>query len=330
MAYLRILLGLVVSAICIVALLTQVDLERTWTTLTQAQPLWLLLTVGVLVLNMVSKAIVWRLLYYPVTGLHLRNLFSTLYIGYLVSTVTPMRLGEVARAYLVTKTEPVTFSQSVGTVLVEKVLDLLTVLAFLAALSLLVPLPELAVPGWVLAAFGLVGLVGLLGLAYLPRGPLLRALTAMQRRLPLVRRLDLAALVGPFLDALAVLRYREVVAALTFWQVVVWLESALGNYLVMVALGLPAPFAAAVFVTIVTSLGMIVPSAPGYVGVFHYLSVVAVTAFGVDASQAMSYALVSHAVTYGSFVVGGLYYVWRGGYHFGDLLARRHAAPTAL
>jgi len=330
MAYLRVLIGIAISAICIVALLSQVDLQLTWLALTNAQPAWLVLAVLVLLATMETKAYRWGLLYYPTRGLRLGHLTSALYIGYMVSALVPMRLGELVRAYLIGKTEPVSFSQSVGTVLVEKVLDVVTILAFLAVLALLVPLPELAVPGPALAALGLGGLAVLLGLAWLPREPLLNLLARLQLHLPGSRRWNLVKLVGPFLEALAVLRHRQLLPALAFWSLLNWGLSAFINYLVMQALGVPAPFAAAVFLTVVTNLGMVVPSAPGYVGVFHYLAVVSLAAFAVDASHAMGYALVLHALVYGTFIVGGLFCVWRGGYRLADLWPGRGPAATPV
>src|SRR5829696_7784091 len=143
MAYLRILLGLAISAGCIAALLTQIDLGLAWAALTRANPLWLLLALVILAVTMFTKIYRWGLLYYPTTGLRLRNLTSALFIGYMVLSLVPLRLGELVRAYLIGKTEPVSFSQSVGTILVEKVLDVATILLFLAGLAVFGLLPPL-------------------------------------------------------------------------------------------------------------------------------------------------------------------------------------------
>jgi glycosyltransferase 2 family protein len=323
MAYLRILAGLAISAGCIAALLTQIDVGLAWSALTRANPLWLLVALAVLAATMFTKIYRWGLLYYPATGLRLRNLTSALFIGYMVLSLMPMRLGELVRAYLIGKTEPVSFAQSIGTILVEKVLDVATILLFLAGLALFGLLPPLAVPGPALAALGLVPLAGLIALAALPREAVLALLARLQRHLPGSRRWNLVKLVGPFLDALAVLRHRQLLPALACWSVVNWVLSALVNYVVMRAFDLPLPVAAAVFQMVVINLGMIVPSAPGYVGVFEGLSVVALTPYGIDATQALAYALALHTVVYGTFIVVGLWFVWRGGYHLRELWSGR-------
>jgi glycosyltransferase 2 family protein len=329
MAYLRILVGLAISIGCVAALLTQIDLERTWQALTRAHLGWLVLAIVLLLITMEAKAYRWGILYYPTRGLRLRNLTAALYIGYMLNSLLPARVGELARAYLIGKTEPVTFSQSVGTVLVEKVLDVVTILLFLVGLGLFGLLPALAVPGWVLAAMGFGGLAFLFAMAWIPQKTIFRIVARAQLLLPLPRRFNLVSLLGPFLDALAVLRHGRLLPALAGWSLFNWGMSAIVNYVAMQAFDLQAPFAAAIFLMVVTNLGMIVPSAPGYVGVFHGLAWVALAPYGVDPNTAAAYAAVLHAAVYGTFIVLGLWFAWRGGYRFADLWPGRRAAATA-
>jgi uncharacterized membrane protein YbhN (UPF0104 family) len=55
---------------------------------------------------------------------------------------------------------------------------------------------------------------------------------------------------------------------------------------------------AAVLVLVVVNLGIMIPSAPGYVGTYHALAMLALSAFGVEPTLAFSAALVMHAVQY--------------------------------
>jgi len=330
MTYLRILIGLAISIACVIALLTQINLELTVAALGRAQPAGLALAVGVLLVTMLTKSYRWGLLYYPTRGLHFGNLTSALFIGYMVSSLVPMRLGELVRAYLIGKKEPVTFGQSVGTILVEKVLDIVTILGFLAVLGLVMPLPpQVAGSAPLLVATGLGGLAVLFGLAWLPREKVLRVLARLQLYVPGSRRWNLVKILGPFLEALAILRYWRVLPALAFWSVLNWSLSALISYVVMIAMDVPAPFAAAIFLMVVSNLGMVVPSAPGYVGVFHALAVLSLGAFGVDPSYAMGYAVVLHATVYSTFIIVGLLCAWRGGYRLSDLRPGQGGAAPA-
>jgi uncharacterized membrane protein YbhN (UPF0104 family) len=86
--------------------------------------------------------------------------------------------------------------------------------------------------------------------------------------------------------------------------------------------------AAILFVVVLTSTGQAVPSSPGYVGVYHAASVLALTAFGVDTATALGIALITHALSYGSLVVVGLVALWTGGYTFDDLLKGTRSQPV--
>jgi hypothetical protein len=326
MAYLRVFVGLGISAACVALLLTQIDLHQTGAALGRAQPFWIVVGVFVLLVAMVAKAIRWGVLFYPVEGLQLKNLFSALSIGYMILSVVPMRLGELVRAYLIGRTEPVTFTQSVGTILVEKVLDVLTILAFLAVMGLFVQLPEMAVPNWVLAAIGLGGVGVLVVLAWLPRRQIVHVLARLQLALPGSPRFNLVKIVGPFLDALAILRYPKLLPPIIGWSLVNWTLAAVLNYVGFLALGIEAPVAAAIWLMVVTNLAMILPSAPGYVGVYHSFTVLALSAFAIDRNLAAGYAIVMHALVYGTFILVGLFFVWRGGYRWSDLWPGHGAA----
>jgi hypothetical protein len=81
----------------------------------------------------------------------------------------------------------------------------------------------------------------------------------------------------------------------------------------------------------VTNLGMAVPSAPGYVGVFHSAVVLSLAPYGVPPTAATAAAIVLHAVIFGMFIVGGIYYLARGQgtqAGLGGLVAQARAATS--
>ncbi|HEX7587138.1 MAG TPA: lysylphosphatidylglycerol synthase domain-containing protein, partial [Anaerolineae bacterium] len=86
--------------------------------------------------------------------------------------------------------------------------------------------------------------------------------------------------------------------------------------------GVPLPASAAFLVMTVTSLVVVIPSSPGYVGIFHYAAVLTLTTvFGVDKSNALSYAVVIHAVSYIWLMVVGVFSIWKEGLTYQRLQA---------
>jgi len=164
------------------------------------------------------------------------------------------------------------------------------------------------------------------GLHYLVLGGMLVArrrvvqlVEAAEQRLAALRRLRPSLLATSFFDGLAALGRRETLQGLLLWSVLVWVGAGMTIWTGVAGAGVSAGVAAILLTLVVTNIGMAVPSAPGYVGVFHGLVVLSLQPFGVDPSHALGAAIIIHAIVFGNFVVGGLWFMLRGGYSLGAL-----------
>jgi hypothetical protein len=70
------------------------------------------------------------------------------------------------------------------------------------------------------------------------------------------------------------------------------------------------PFVAALFLLAVLEVGVAVPSAPGKLGVFHYLCVLALGVFGVQRQEAIAYAVLLHVVVFVPPSLLGALFLW--------------------
>jgi len=307
----RFWIGIAISLICLILALKDIHFAEIGRALGQANYLFLIPALAALLVGLGIRAIRWKLLFYPQRDLRLGKLFSVMNIGYLLSNVFPARVGDLARAYLIGDLEKVSVARALSTVVVERVLDVITVVLFLALLIPFVPLPPWAARSGLVAGVIFVALALLLIAVSSQKE---RGLRLVARLLGLVPRLDgekwLGSL-GSLMDGFAVLRAQGALPGLILWSLLAWTCSALINYFVMLAFDPHLPFTAAVFVLCVTVLGMTVPSSPGYVGVFDYLTVVALSLFAVEKELALSYALVLHAVLYISMSLMGLLGLWQ-------------------
>jgi uncharacterized membrane protein YbhN (UPF0104 family) len=89
------------------------------------------------------------------------------------------------------------------------------------------------------------------------------------------------------------------------------------------ALHLELPISAIILAVIMTTLGMLVPSSPGYIGVFEYLVILALAPFSVPKEQALGFALVWHAVNYLTLSLSGVVALWVHGTSLGQVLRWR-------
>jgi len=350
MKTLRITIGLIISLICLALLLRGVHFAEVAAALAGVNYLWLLPAFVLHAASIWGKVIRWGMLFYPREGIRRSNLFAAMMVGYMGNTILPARLGEVARAYFVGKTEGLSKSLALSTIVVEKVLDVCILLLFLAVL-----LPFVALPAWIQRSSLLLTLTvltlfaAILTAAY-RKDSMLRLADSILSRLPGLNpgpgalpadnrpsairyqpsaiRHQLYAIrhqLDSALSAFTVLRRGRVHAILWMWSLVIWILSALFAYAIMLAFHITAPFAAALLLLSVTGLGMTVPSSPGYIGVYHYLVVTSLSLFGVDRELALSYAFVLHLLAFLPVSLLGVFYVWKESLSVGQL-----TAPTAV
>lgn len=299
------LIGGAISAICLVLLLRQVDLAQTGAAFAQADVGWLALSVLSMAVALWLRCWRWQLLFLPQDRVSLWGSTSATLIGYMFNTVLPGRVGELIRASLLGQAERISPARAIGTIFVEKILDVLVLLMALGGLVTLLPLPPEITGMGVKASVAF----GALAVAFFVAGYLRRPLVAWTERrldpLPVLARLRPSRVLHLVLDSADALRRPGLLATHVVLSVLLWGVALLTVWLTMRAFHLDVPWTVAALVLVTTNLGMTVPSAPGYVGVYHYIAVQTLRLFNVDESAALAFAFALHALGFGSFTLAG-------------------------
>lgn len=311
---------------------------------------WLLVAaVAVGTFGFVLRAMRWRVLLTPVsprTGF--RSRFAGVSIGFMANNVLPARVGEFARAYALSRLEPITASAAFGTLVVERFMDGVVLLLFLV-----LPIFTPGFPSDVLSAGtgalllrGAVALVALvlLALVIMAVWPRLFVRVAHQvaRFLPKSFAVPVLAGLDAFLNSLAILRDPKLLTLGFAWTVFFWTWHGLSFWLGMLAFGIDTGFVSAIFTEAVVGFGVAVPAAPGFFGTFHASANVALSeVYGVDPAQSLAFAFGYHFGGWIPITLIGLYYAWRLGFSLGDVggaeerveheveqAARRGGAPS--
>ena len=302
----RLWIGLILSALSVYLVVRGVSWSEVVRALVGVHIPFVLLAWSIVLVTLAAKMERWRLLFWP----HHRNLgrtklFGIMLAGQLMNFAFPGRVGDMARIYYVGEGGNVRRAHALTTIAIEKTVDLIMTLALLAVL-----LPIMSVPTWLQdSAVGLTVLTALLtliliGLAWWGQGALpwlALPLHLLPQRFskPLHEQLNLA------LTGLGALRQTEIVVGVVFWSVVVWITSVATNYYVFQGVGLNLSWQAALFLLLVLMLGVAVPSSPGKIGVFHYLTVLGLVPFAVPKSLALSVSLVLYVIAYSPAVLVG-------------------------
>lgn len=323
----RFWIGLVLSLVCLYFAFRGIDVSQLGAALAQASYPLLIPALIVIGSAQVVRAYRWGTLFYPDPSPPLGRLFSALSIGYLISTILPARLGDVVRAMLIGGRQGKRVAQSLSTVIVERALDVFCIIALLVLLLPFVSLPPILSQSAITIVAIFLILSASLWLAVWQRQRTLGLVHWLLNRMPRLDPERWTQRVSGLLDGLAILHAPRELAKVTLWSFVIWGGGGvLYNFLVMKAFGLDALvnpagslLAAAAFVQVVVALGATVPSSPGYVGVYHAGVLLALAAFGIPQTEALAYALVSHAANFGLLIVIGAFYLWREGLSIGQL-----------
>ena len=139
--------------------------------------------------------------------------------------------------------------------------------------------------------------------------------------IPGIRRFDLERRISTITAGSSALFQRDAALQLVGWSVFTWSMAALTNYLTFLALGIEAPFLAALLLLAALHLGVAVPSSPGRIGVFHYICILSLSLFSVDRNLALSYGLVLHLIVFAPMMSLGVWFLWKENYELSKLKA---------
>lgn len=323
----RILLGSAVSLILLVVIFRNTDWGEMLAAL-RAANYWLLgLAVFVTFLGVVGRAFRWRALFWPENGLSAGALFDAVNVGYLANNLLPARAGDVLRAYFAGEWAGASVTHALSTTVVERVVDILLIVALLFALLPFLPLPPALVEAGLVVGGAFVAVsVVMVGLS-LQRERGRRFLAALLRLVPKLDADTWSERLISLLDGFAILRAPGPLARVLAWSVIVWIEGILVYLLTFRAFGLGALSPAVAVLTIcAAALGMALPSAPSAAGVFHGAAFAVLVAFSVPDDLARTVAVALHAVNFLTLTLMGFWSLARRGLSYGDL-TRQAAAP---
>lgn len=302
--------GALISILLIGAILYFVDWSRVILALRSANYTLVAITVVIGFAWMFVRAIVWRIL--------LRNRASysdtllTLGEGYLLNNFLPFRLGEIGRAFLLSRKTDMQFAEILPTIIIERAADLaFTAAIFLAALPFIVGSAGANRIGIIIGVLVVLGLLGLYLLARNSQWALDR-FHDLSARWPSLQRFG-GSVLESFLTGLAVLTDRWLFIRFLIWMTINWGMAIVSYYLVILAFFPQAQLVWGMFGLGAAAFGGGVPSLPGAVGTFEGAFGGALTLLTHDSSTSLAVALVVRFINYLSSIVIGGYGLLREG-----------------
>ncbi len=261
------------------------------------------------------RAVRWRSFIQGPRTLHTSRLFSATMIGFMANNVLPFRLGEFVRPWALARSERLSNSMLLATIVVERAIDMLTLLAIFGIALMLHPIAESTDAGRMvqqgarlMIALSLV-LTVFVVVAERNRGlaiGLLRAVPESWR--PRAQRL-----MERFLDGFSLFRDPLRLLQVFVLSFAMFLCYAVALGITGWSMQIDLPWYSGLVMLVVTAIGIMVPAAPGYVGTLNIACVVGLALFGVDKAAASAYSWFYFLSQWLPITAVGLFFLHREG-----------------
>jgi glycosyltransferase 2 family protein len=298
-------LPVVLAGVLLYFALRGVEWGRVWTAIAHAHWQFLLAAGLITCGSSFLRGLRWRLLLNAEARFDVMTVFWAMMAGYLGNNFLPARAGELVRTFLISSRSTLTRTYVLTTALSERMMDAIALVLW-SSIVLMGMHPK---PAWLDQASRTAALfagAGLLAVIVLPHtGNLCEAFIA---RLPLPHgiREKLLHFAQQILLGLKTFHDVRRFTAFTAFTALIWCADGCSAMVAARALDIDLPFGGALLLMCGLGLGSALPSTPGYVGIYQFVTVQVLTTFHVPQDTALAYSLISQAMGYAVVVALGL------------------------
>jgi uncharacterized protein (TIRG00374 family) len=254
----------------------------------------------------------WHYTLRHIKAVPVARLFPLVCIGYFGNNVYPLRAGEVIRSYGLKRTEGISITSSLATVIIERVFDGLTMLLFVFLALPFAPMPTQYRNLVILLTVLMFTATAIF--IFMAANPKLMSGSyhwIAARIIPARIRVKTDELFLRFMDGLASMGSGRSVLMIFATSVVIWLIETIKYWFVMHAFNFSVSFIVLMLMNGLVNLATTLPSAPGYIGTFDTPGIETLVAFGIERNLAASYTLTLHAALWLPVTALGAYFFWR-------------------
>ncbi len=269
---------------------------------------WIVVSLLLGLLSHVSRTIRWNLLIEPLGRKpRLMNTFLAVMVGYLMNLALP-RMGEISRCGVIARYEKISFTKLVGTVVTERLIDVLMLLILLAivvltqfgqVLEFLNNNPEVneKLQQVIYSPILIGGLFLFLAVLWFSRHKI--------RESSLMKKV--MGFVGQFVEGFRSISKMKKKGSFIFHSVFIWVMYYLMMYLIFFSFGFTSHLGplAGLTVFVLGSYGMVAP-VQGGIGAWHFMVIEGLALYGVDRADGKVFALLAHGTSTVMLIVLGL------------------------
>jgi len=319
------IVSLAVSLGIVGYLFAKLDWPEVWNQLKLVNLWYLPLLLGMFIPLIWMRAMRWRLLLPNRDQLSLARLFDATIIGFFASFVLPLRAGEIIRPWVLSRWQPVSFSASLASIMIERLADSVCLLTLmLICLTQLAEVPVIIMTGAKALAVLTLILIVIVVMSYLLPGKVEAVFHWFSNRVigrfapHLAEKINL--MVTEYFAGLRVINSFWQLVCVAGWSFAMWLFMAGWYQGLLWAFGIYPSFWVGMMLNVMIALAVAAPSAPGFIGVFQVGCILALsTVYGFSKEFAVAYSVIGHLLQMAFNIFAGLIVLHLRGLKFSQI-----------
>lgn len=308
--------GLLLSLLFIYLIFRNIDPRLMFDYYASMKFAWLIPFSLVLIIQLMLRALKWRLILLPIAKISFYDVFRIETAGLAINNILPFRIGEFARSFIVSRMFNISFVSVFSTVILERIVDFLAMTILFASFSYLESFSIVFFKPVYFLYIGLAALAFFLFMIFSQKIMATKTYTRFSLLYPYISSFS-----SKIIDGLKSFNNPLNGILILFISLLQWICEALNNYMFAIAFGLGSVvnLSKAGLILCSTALGVSLPSAPGYFGNFEFAVVEVLSLWGVEKTAATAYAWALHLTEYIIMTGIGIFYVYSLGYSLGSI-----------
>ena len=266
---------------------------------------YLTLAIAIQFIAIWLRALRWQWLLLPVKKIPVNSLFDATMIGYFGNMVLPLRMGEVLRAYVVSNKFNLSTSKILGTLVIDRILDMLALMVF--AIFFVFNSELLNVPQSIVILSIVATLIIFISLIYIGgKNPDYEKIKTKYNILNTSISSKIYDIIANLLSGLSVLTKTPKKVGVYSFIGLLWSLYFISFLLMVKAVNLDINIISSGVLYVLLTIAISIPAAPGYVGTYHATCVaVLINIYSIDIAASQAFAIISHAAVFIPFVIVG-------------------------
>jgi len=339
-------IGILISGIFIFWFIQGLDFKEMWDALRQMNYFYIIPALISFYLQFAIRAERWKFLLYPIKKIGHYSCFVAVIIAFMATNILPMRAGEFVRAIVIGKREEISITSSFATVVVERILDMFTIVFMLGLLLTFFPfdkyppqpMEKLSKPMQEVVAlcspdrlrtFGFTWLwisifsIGVLFLLLTYREQTLKIMSKILKPIPSRISERLLGMMDSFSNGLGSLKNGTHLLIIIFYSCLLWFIIGLGPWILYFAFDIVLPWYSCFLIIVILAFAVTLPQAPGFLGVFQFACAAALILIGVPENVAKTLSIVLWALGFFPVIILGFIYLFIGKMSLSQLLKKK-------